>query len=66
MKVELDSRSANHKVSIFFHLPHQLGKFYQLSYLAISPHDTVIYNKKYTFGLCPPFWHRMLKTLEIA
>ena len=27
--------------------------------------DIVIYNKKYIFGLCPRFWHRVPKTLGI-
>ena len=63
------------------HIPLLLYKFYgvgtasqafsvSLSPLVGSSHfrvcDIMTYNKKYIFGLCPPFWHRVPKTLTVS
>ena len=43
----------------------QYNLFYSLM-RAIHRCDIVISNEKYVFGVCPYFWHRAPKTLEIS
>lgn len=48
-----------------------INKIFFLSSMTRAPTpvnqcDTVVYNKKYVFGLCPHSWHRAAKTLGIS
>ena len=54
------------EVSLESHLKRENMSYFELEESEDMLCDTVIYNKKYVFDLCPYFWHGAPKILGIS